>query len=88
MLWQLVGQLVFEQHSSIRHFFISVIWLVFALACPVRADDVTTVVDDSDPGIKALHGNWVHFKGQEYYNGTETLTRNANAVSMYIFNGS
>ncbi|KAF8512775.1 hypothetical protein JB92DRAFT_2926309 [Gautieria morchelliformis] len=50
--------------------------------------DVTTVIDDSDPSIKSLTGQWVHFTGAGYYNRTETLTRDAGATSMYTFNGT
>ncbi|KAF8512776.1 hypothetical protein JB92DRAFT_3143633 [Gautieria morchelliformis] len=50
--------------------------------------DVTTVIDDSDPSIKHLTGEWVHFTGDGYYNRTETLTRDAGAASMYTFNGT
>jgi len=52
------------------------------------ADDVTTTIDDSDPNIKHVTGHWVHFKGSRYYNGTETLTRDAGATTLYMFNGT
>ncbi|KAF8512774.1 hypothetical protein JB92DRAFT_259904 [Gautieria morchelliformis] len=52
------------------------------------AEDVTIVIDDSDPSIKHLTGEWMHFTGSGYYNHTETLTHDAGATSMYTFNGT
>lgn len=64
------------------------LWILLSAVFPfLGAEVVTTVVDDSDPNIKAISGNWVHFTGDEYYNHTETLTREAGATSLYIFNG-
>ncbi|KAF8588070.1 hypothetical protein K439DRAFT_702488 [Ramaria rubella] len=62
-------------------------WLSFMSVRLVRADSLTTI-DDSDPAIKAVNGTWTHFKGGQYYNGTETLTRDPGATSMYVFNGT
>ena len=66
----------------------TVLWLLLTFLPLLRAEDTTTIIDDSDPAITALSGQWIHFTGDEYYNKTETLTQDAGAMSMYIFNGA